>query len=244
MNNRFDLTQLKAWFNNRLSKSLDREALIEFEIQHVESELREGPLREAYLKYVVAGLEPQEWYAPAREGEEVAFITTEPQPPTADPFEFDFSKARKYKLMPPLQQEVELMETAKTRFKYLQWLQTLRQPEAAELIVRRGCLELIWDKYNEYFKGETPESWLQRFNKDAVELQPIQLSKAAREDSDRLVLIAILASIQDATGNAFDFSEFVKKNFGVNDFQVTKSRNKEKQTFKDITRYCKSILNK
>lgn len=282
--------QLQDFFRNRLSNSKDRATLITREIEHIENVLDSGAppvsgygdlyaIRRAYDKYIVAGHKLSKRYAPAAEGDEIALYSTGPQAPTADPLEFDFSKARKYKLIPPAESEVNALNMATALYDYLQWLRTLNQPDTSEqqqvtppenqhtdlnvllsehleqvrtmqqsatteLIVSRGYLELIWYKYKDYFRSETPESWLQRFAKDDISVAPIEVEAAAKEGTSRLVLIAILASIQKKAGNAFDFKEYVRTHLGVDGFESAKHNNKDKKTYIETMKYCDGILNK
>lgn len=283
MSNVKDLEQLQTIFKSRLSDSRDPATLILREIKYIENVLdiyaprvpfSYGDLfavRKAYEKHIVSGLKLMERYAPAKEGDKIALWSTGPSKPTEDPYEFDFSKARKFKLVPPHEHEVDALNLATALFEYLQWLRTLDQPDTTEsqtielkavlsehleqmrtlnqsapteLIVRRGCLELIWDKYKGYFKSETPDSWLQRFSKNDISVAPIEVEAAAREGTSRLVLIAILASIQVQTGNAFDFGEYVRTHFGIDGYESAKHNNKDKETYIETMKYCKGILNK
>lgn len=288
MSNVKDLEQLQTIFKSRLSDSRDPAALILREIKYIKNVLdinaprvpfSYGDLfavRKAYEKHIVSGLKLMERYAPAKEGDEIALWSTGPSAPTADPF--DFSKARKFKLVPPHVHEVDALNLATALYAYLQWLRTLDQhdttdqliptPECksidlnavlsehleqlrtlnrsttTELIVRRGCLEMIWDKYKGYFVSETLDSWLQRFSKNEISVAPIEVEAAAREGTSRIVLIAILASIQLATGNAFDFGEYVRTHFGIDGYESAKHNNKDKKTYKETKEFCKGILNK
>jgi len=258
MSNVKDLEQLQTIFKSRLSDSRDPATLILREIKYIENVLdiyaprvpfSYGDLfavRKAYEKHIVSGLKLMERYAPAKQGDKIALWSTGPSKPTEDPYEFDFSKARKFKLVPPHEHEVDALNLATALFEYLQWLRTLGQPSTSDLIVRRGCLELIWDKHKDYFKGETPESWVKRFTHPDINLPmpPIEVESAAKEGSGRLILIAILASIQKATGNAFDFADYVRTHFGIEGFESAKTRNKSKNTYQATTRYCDGILNK
>ena len=291
MSNVKDLEQLQTIFKSRLSNSKDPTTFILREIKYIENALdinaprmpfAYGDLfavRKAYEQHIVSGLGFMPRHAPAKEGDEIALWSTGPSKPTEDPYEFDFSKARKFKLLPPLEHEVDALNLASTLFEYLKWLRTLDQPDTTEhklisspdgqsvdlnavfsehlerlrtlnqpatteLIVRRGCIELIWHKYKGYFKGETLDSWSHRFSKNDISVAPIEVEAAAREGTSRLVLIGILASIQDATGNAFDFGGYVRKHFGIKGFEDAKNQHKDKETYIVTKRYCDGVLNK
>jgi hypothetical protein len=113
-----------------------------------------------------------------------------------------------------------------------------------DLIIDRVYLDLIFKKYGLWFKGETSQTWLARFINSSEDVDPINVGPAARADTDRLVLIAILASIMKMTGNSFDFDKFVSNRFGIAGYSSAKSRYHEKQEFKDIVKFCDGILNK
>jgi len=267
--------RFKASFERRQSHSKAPAILLDEEIKHIERLLDSNAprvpfnhcdliaVRKAFKKHIIEGDTTTIRYARAKEGDDIALWATGPQPPTADPFEFDFSNARKYKLMPPSDDDIKALNTAVALFDYLKWLRELVQPdtteitirieqdqpeatepEPTELIVRRGCLELIWDKYKDYFKGETPESWLRRFEKGDISMPQMKVDSSSREGSNRLVLIAILASIQVTTGNAFDFAKYASSHFGIEGLESSKTRHKEKRTYKETKRYCDGILNK
>ncbi len=267
--------RLKASFERRQSQSMAPAIILKEEIEYIEKLLDSNAprvpfvycdltaVRRAYHNHIIEGNIMMWQYARAKDGDEIALWSTGPRPPTDDPLEFDFSNARKYKLVPPSKEDTIALNVAEAFFYYLQWLRGLVQPvtteitirleqeqpevtelEPTELIVRRGCLELIWDRYKYYFITENFESWLLRFSKGEISVPPIKVESVASEGSGRLVLIAILASIQKATGNAFDFEQYVRSHFGIEGFESAKSRHKDKNTFTETERYCKGILNK
>jgi hypothetical protein len=105
---------------------------------------------------------------------------------------------------------------------------------------------IIFRKYKNFFVGETKEMWNKRFVYPASEfVPPISISKSATEGSSRLILIAILACIQDVrTTNNFDFAQFVKDRFGVLNFYKAKCEHQQKHSYIDTYNWCKSILSK
>lgn len=109
-------------------------------------------------------------------------------------------------------------------------------------IVEPYLLKLIFEKYGHFFEGETRDQWMQRFSIADINVPPIKVRADAREGSDRLILLAILSSIQTTTGNAFDFEDYVKKHFGIKEFYTAKSRNNKKRPFKEVVRDCDRIL--
>jgi hypothetical protein len=275
--------QLQDFFRNRLSNSKDRATLIKREIEHIENVLDSGAppvsgygdpyaIRRAYDKYIVAGHKLSKRYAPAAEGDEIALYSTGPQAPTADPLEFDFSKARKYKLIPPAESEVNALNIATALFDYLQWLRTLNQPDTSttpenplpeqleqlseqlerlqilnqpvtdELLIDPTTLGVIWRKYRHHFPSETLESWLHRFTRGAISLPPIKVEAAARQGTSKLILIAILAYIQNKAGSAFQFQQFVRTHFGIAAYQTLRTRSKDKKDFIDVHSQLNAIF--
>lgn len=136
-------------------------------------------------------------------------------------------------------------------FEYLKWLKYLSRDTVTastlsvshnQTIVDQLYIRLLFKKYGGKFTHEDELSWLDRFIRDDQPREPIAVEKAAREKSSRRTLIAILASIQATTGNMFNFQEFVKTNFGIRNFEVTKNRIRDTEEFKIITHECKRIL--
>lgn len=258
MSNVKDLEQLQTIFKSRLSNSKDPTTFILREIKYIENALdinaprmpfAYGDLfavRKAYEQHIVSGLGFMPRHAPAKEGDEIALWSTGPSKPTEDPYEFDFSKARKFKLLPPLEHEVDALNLASTLFEYLKWLRTLNSPSTTELIADRVDLGVIWRMYGQHFSGETLDSWLQRFTHPDINLSmpPINVEAAATKNSNRLILIAILAYIQDHTGNAFHYEEYVKKRFGIAAYQSARSRSQDKPAFTKVTASLNEIFRK
>lgn len=111
-------------------------------------------------------------------------------------------------------------------------------------IIDSLLLTLIFKKYGSYFKGETLVTWLKRFNKNNKEINPINVDPDAKRGSTKLLLIAILSSIQKITGNDFDFENFVKTNFGINSYQSTKSKIRRQEEYLESVKTCDRILSK
>lgn len=226
-------------------------------------------VRRAYDKHIVEGNSLMRRYARAKDGDEIALWSTGLQPHTSDdlpPGEnediTDFSNARKYKLIDPAKEDVKALNIAEALFTYLQWLRELGQPEddetfieesdetiteevteeSGETIIRRCYLELIFIKYGRLFDGEDIDTWFLRFRKGSVNVRPINIAPSVKGESNKLILIAILASIQDTTGGAFGFEEFVNSHFGIKAYQSTRSKNKEKPLFKDTYKAVNRIL--
>jgi len=109
-------------------------------------------------------------------------------------------------------------------------------------IIDSLLLTLIFKKYGSYFKGETLETWLKRFSKEDIEINPINVESEARQGTGRLKLIAILACIQSTTWNGINYENFVRTHFGILGFESTKSRSKDKEEFREIFKDCEKFL--
>lgn len=126
-----------------------------------------------------------------------------------------------------------------------EWIEKAKQRNKSnDTIINRAYLEFIFMKYKGCFTGEELNTWLARFVIGERPMQPINVEKEARPGTSRLKLIAILASIQNATGNAFDFESFVQMNFGLSSFESSKSRNKEKKEYQETFKDCQKIIQK
>lgn len=257
--------RLKASFERRQSQSKAPAILLKEEIEYIEKLLNSNAprvpfaycdltaVRRAYHNHIIEG-NPMMWqYARAKDGDEIALWSTGLQSPTSAPLPqgenediTDFSKAKKYKLVPPSKENTIALNVAEAFFYYLQWLRKLGHPDGTEFIVSRLSLMLIWDEYKDYFRGETAETWLMRFAipNSGIINSPIEIDREAREGSNRLVLIAILASIQGKTKFARNFMEYVKINFGIAGFTSAVHYNGDKKTFKKTKEFCDGILNK
>ncbi|HQH23582.1 MAG TPA: hypothetical protein PLM01_01215 [Bacteroidales bacterium] len=126
---------------------------------------------------------------------------------------------------------------------YENFVQNLSDNDLFQLVIRIEYINLIYDKYKEYF-SEDLSVWSQRFNRNGAPVPPIAIDAKATEGSNKLILIAILAAIQETTGAAFDFEDFVLNRFGIQDFEKTKSIHKEKQTFRETLSKCRAIMKK
>lgn len=109
-------------------------------------------------------------------------------------------------------------------------------------IVEPYLLKLIFKEYGHNFEGETLDQWKQRFSTSDINVPPIKVRADAREGSDRLILLAILASVHKTTGNGYPFAKYVESHFGISAFDSAKSRNKEKVTFRNVMKDCDRIL--
>mgnify|MGYP000973145431 CR=1 FL=1 len=145
-----------------------------------------------------------------------------------------FGAYNPYKIMQEVMTRTEMTLTRYTR----------PDLSSVELIVKRRHLEEIFDKYGHFFKGETLQTWVARFSRNSEEMDPINIGKEARRGTDRLILIAILASISKTTGNDFNFDRYVRNGFGIASYSSAKSRSQDKQEFKDIVKFCDGVLNK
>lgn len=129
-------------------------------------------------------------------------------------------------------------------FEYLNWLKSTFTTES-NFIIKPEHIGLIYDHFSVYFEKETRDKWLIRFNyPKGSPIEPIIIEKEAREDSDRLVLLAILSSIQKTTRNKYRFNDFVLERFGIMNYSRAKTEHKNKETYKKIVKECDLILKK
>jgi hypothetical protein len=115
--------------------------------------------------------------------------------------------------------------------------------QTQEPIIAAALLGAILYKYENLFKDDA-EQWLNRFrypNMNTIDKIKLKASEA-REDTDRLTLIAILAAIQESTGNSFDYNDFVLKRFGLTNFEQAKNKHKMKNTYAKVFADCRKIL--
>lgn len=126
---------------------------------------------------------------------------------------------------------------------YEDFIKGITEQSSPEPIIDVEYINIIYKNFKEYF-DESLQSWTERFIRNGQPVNPIKLDPKAKEGSNRLVLIAILAAIQTATGNEFDFNEFAFIRFGIKNFQKAKSDHKHKQTYKDIYEKCNRIIKK
>lgn len=116
-----------------------------------------------------------------------------------------------------------------------------------ETIIKSEYIGLIYDRYAaKWFPGESKQQWASRFIYPTDKpIEPIYLSnKEAREKTDKLALIAILATIQETTGNKFNFQKFAEQRFGLKNFDKAKKDHKDKATYIEIYKECSTILKK
>lgn len=137
--------------------------------------------------------------------------------------------------------------TAKFYLKFLQKKQTEQpdiKPIAPEPIIKKEYLIFIHKTFEEWIK-ESSDLWIERFvYPNKIPVNPIKIESEAKEGSSRLVLLAILESIQKTTGNAFFYPTFVQERFGIKAYQKAKTIHKSKQGFKETLKECDAILKK
>ncbi len=138
---------------------------------------------------------------------------------------------------------------AKDLHEYLKWLQiklkdSVKNSNEDMTIIDSLYLRLIFKEYGHNFENETLDSWLARFSKGHVEIDPIKVEPDAKPGTVKLKLIAILASIQKIPNTIINFESFVKTNFGINNFQSTKTKSQNKTGYKEIVKECDRILRK
>jgi hypothetical protein len=114
-----------------------------------------------------------------------------------------------------------------------------------EPIIKNEHSGLIYEKYKDNFKGETKELWNKRFIfPDSNPVDPILVEYEAREGTNKLILIAILAAINETTSDNFPFDKFVKERFGIKAFRKAKSDHKGKAEYNKVIAECRLIFRK
>jgi hypothetical protein len=127
---------------------------------------------------------------------------------------------------------------------YVKWLKNY-SIQNSEPIIPDEYIGLIFDEFKDHFNKETKSHWTERFRyPSTIPIEPILACREAREGSDRLVLIAILAAIQKETGNKFSYNKFVFERFGIKAFEKMKSDHQKKQTYTVTSEKCNAILKK
>lgn len=126
---------------------------------------------------------------------------------------------------------------------FLKWLEK-EDKEEPNLVIKEEYIGLIYDEFHDAFPEETKEQWQQRFNIQNKAITAMKLSKEAREGTNRLKLLAILAAIQERTKNSFPFDKFVLARFGVKGYYKVKSIHQEDASFKETFKICRAILRK
>jgi hypothetical protein len=123
---------------------------------------------------------------------------------------------------------------------------TLSDESNEVTIIDKSYLSLIFDKYKETFPDETKETWLKRFVYPGEKINKINVEKEVRGLNDRLVLIAILDSIQqDPRHPDMDFNKFVSEKFGIKAYKKAKSvHKKDNPEYVKIFEGCNKILRK
>ncbi|MBN2611119.1 MAG: hypothetical protein JXB00_06145 [Bacteroidales bacterium] len=109
-------------------------------------------------------------------------------------------------------------------------------------VIDKNCLIAIHNRYQDVLK-EKRDTWIDRFvypNPDKI--NGMGLSDKATEGSSKLIVIAILAAIQEISGNTFVFNDFVLSRFGIKDYQKLKTMHQEKITYKKTLQDCRNII--
>ena len=127
--------------------------------------------------------------------------------------------------------------------RYTDFIENSKQePDNIEPIIERERLALIFRKYKDCF-NEPEDTWIKRFvYPNEAPVNPLKLDPKAIEGSNKLVLLAILASIQDNRKDSFDYTDFVFDRFGINNFYKARHDHKEKKSFEETFAECNDIL--
>lgn len=139
-------------------------------------------------------------------------------------------------------------KTFQQSINYINFLNSIRNRHKNEskTIIDEAYLTLIFNRFEDNF-NESKDEWIKRFvYPSLIKVKPIEIDKEAGEGSNRLVLIAILAAVQEKNKEkikTFNYQDFVLDQFGIRDFDVAKSKHKKKtgylKTFGDCTKILK-----
>ena len=146
--------------------------------------------------------------------------------------------------------ETEVLKQLKTfMYQYFQllsyedFIKGITEQASPETVIDVEYIYIIYKNFKEYF-DESLQSWTERFIRNGQPVNPIKLDPKAKEGSNRLVLIAILAAIQDRRKDSFDYNDFVLDRFGIKNFDKAKHDHKDKEKFNEVKKYCEENLMK
>lgn len=114
-------------------------------------------------------------------------------------------------------------------------------PEGLKPIIEKERIALIFRKYKDCF-NEPEDTWIKRFCPNEAPVNPLKLDPKAKEGSSRLVMLAILAAIQDNRKQDLNFNDFVRNGFGIKNFDKAKHDHKDKPEYQRILKECKPFL--
>lgn len=118
---------------------------------------------------------------------------------------------------------------------------SIPDPEALKPIIERERLLKIFLQYRKNIE-ETEDIWIRRFCREKAPINPMKLDPKAKEGSNKLIMLAILATIQDKRKDSFDFNDFVLDRFGIKNFDKLRHDHKDKSEFQKIFKECVKIL--
>ena len=127
------------------------------------------------------------------------------------------------------------------KYQGLYFKDSLPDPEGLNPIIERGRLALIYWTYKTYI-DEPDNAWIKRFCPNEAPVNPLKLDPKAKEGSNKLVMLAILASIQDNRKESFNYNDFVLDRFGIMNFDKARHDHKYKPEFTKIFEECNTIL--
>lgn len=247
------LVELQVEFLKRYNRSLDKERLLENEIHGYTSLLNDAGLLprelsfedEPLSKYSIQFSSMQifiirEFYKHFFiEGADILELED-------DKFNTWFSRLNEFTSYYLTESSNYYYHLAHDLGKYQTWIKGFSN-QCCKSIVSEADINkivLIFDHYKDNFTHETSKSFRERFcYPNASKIEPMELSPQAKNNSSRLILIAILSSIQYLTKNSFDYDDFVLKRFGLKAFSKARSTHKHKPTFVDTEKYCNRIFN-
>jgi hypothetical protein len=118
------------------------------------------------------------------------------------------------------------------------------KPKSGNYILKNESVILkLFEVYKDEFRGETKELWFQRFIYPCeISVNHINVDHRVKLGNNRLILIAILAAIQDSDSTDFEYNNFVLDRFGIKNFKKARSDHKDKPKYKEIYDKCKKII--
>jgi len=119
---------------------------------------------------------------------------------------------------------------------------------SSDTIIGVDGIILLW-KYNKFEINDTLNEWKERFiYPNDVPVKKIDVEIDATDNSNKLVVLAILKAIQGCKEDKFDYDLFVEERFGISGFRKAISTHNYKNQYKrvyeesrNILKYCKIL---
>ena len=103
------------------------------------------------------------------------------------------------------------------------------------------CL-LLFKKFGSLFPGETKEKWIERFNRSSQTLSPLNIDKRVTVTNNKVVILGMLKALNENSENSFDFEEYVKIRWGIDNFHKYISDHNNKNGFTLALKDARIIL--